>query len=40
GARAYLRAHEAEIVLVPCGDVADPYDVDTAADLERLRGKG
>ncbi|WP_309246939.1 nucleotidyltransferase family protein, partial [Streptomyces somaliensis] len=30
GARAYLRAHEAEIVLVPCGDVADPYDVDTA----------
>lgn len=40
GARAYLRAHEGEITLVPCGDVADPYDVDTVADLERLRGEG
>ncbi len=36
GARAYLRAHEAEIVLVPCDDVADPYDIDTEADLARL----
>ncbi|GGQ01999.1 nucleotidyltransferase family protein [Streptomyces roseolilacinus] len=40
GARAYLRAHEAEIALVPCGDVAEPYDIDTAADLARLEGSG
>ncbi len=26
------------VVEVPCGDVADPGDVDTPADLERLRG--
>jgi nicotine blue oxidoreductase len=37
GARAYLRAHEAEIALVECGDVADPYDIDTEGDLARLR---
>lgn len=29
GARAYLRAHAAELVLVPCDDVADGTDVDT-----------
>ncbi|MEU2183245.1 nucleotidyltransferase family protein [Streptomyces thermolilacinus] len=40
GARAYLRAHEAEITLVPCGDVAEPYDIDTAADLAHLEGAG
>ncbi|CAL9580316.1 hypothetical protein SUDANB38_05050 [Streptomyces sp. enrichment culture] len=40
GARAYLRAHEAEITLVPCGDVAEPYDIDTAADLAHLEGTG
>ncbi|GAA4894587.1 nucleotidyltransferase family protein [Streptomyces coeruleoprunus] len=36
GARAYLAAHEAEIVLVPCSDVAAPYDIDTEADLAHL----
>jgi nicotine blue oxidoreductase len=37
GARAYLRAREAEVALVECADVADPYDIDTEADLARLR---
>ncbi|WP_406505541.1 NTP transferase domain-containing protein [Streptomyces sp. NBC_00212] len=37
GARAYLKAHEAEIALVECGDVAEPYDIDTEADLGRLQ---
>ena len=37
GARAYLKAHEAEITLVECGDVAEPYDIDTEADLGRLQ---
>ncbi|MFE5394466.1 NTP transferase domain-containing protein [Streptomyces sp. NPDC056568] len=36
GARAYLREHEAEIALVECGEVALPYDIDTAADLRHL----
>ncbi|GAA3724785.1 nucleotidyltransferase family protein [Streptomyces tremellae] len=36
GARAYLRAHEEEITLVECGDVAEPYDIDTPEDLSRL----
>ncbi|MET9801091.1 nucleotidyltransferase family protein [Streptomyces sp. NPDC006368] len=36
GARAYLRAHEPEITLVACEDVARPYDIDTAADLAHL----
>ncbi|MFR9788174.1 NTP transferase domain-containing protein [Streptomyces sp. MB22_4] len=36
GARAYLKAHEAEIRLVECADVAEPYDIDTEADLGRL----
>ncbi|WP_175409172.1 NTP transferase domain-containing protein [Streptomyces sp. TRM64462] len=39
GARAYLRAHEREITLVPCGDVAEPYDIDTEADLAHLEGR-
>ncbi|MEU9097708.1 NTP transferase domain-containing protein, partial [Streptomyces sp. NPDC048361] len=37
GARAYLKAHEEEITLVECGDVAEPYDIDTEADLGRLQ---
>ncbi|MET9365260.1 nucleotidyltransferase family protein [Streptomyces sp. NPDC006632] len=37
GARAYLKAHECEITLVECGDVAEPYDIDTEADLGRLQ---
>ncbi|MEU9244288.1 nucleotidyltransferase family protein [Streptomyces shenzhenensis] len=36
GARAYLKAHEDAITLVECGDVAEPYDIDTEADLGRL----
>lgn len=36
GARAYLKAHEEAITLVECGDVADPYDIDTAEDLTHL----
>ncbi|MFE3184313.1 NTP transferase domain-containing protein [Streptomyces violascens] len=37
GARVYLKAHEAEIALVECGDIAEPYDIDTEADLGRLQ---
>ncbi|MBV7697435.1 NTP transferase domain-containing protein [Streptomyces sp. TRM70350] len=36
GARAYLKEHAAGIRLVECGDVARPYDIDTAADLSHL----
>ncbi|MGY1496427.1 nucleotidyltransferase family protein [Streptomyces sp. QTS52] len=36
GARDYLRTHHDAITLVECGDVAQPYDIDTAADLDRL----
>ncbi|MEU3518205.1 nucleotidyltransferase family protein [Streptomyces sp. NPDC006654] len=36
GARAYLRAHEAAITLIECGDVAEPHDIDTEADLVHL----
>lgn len=36
GARAYLRTRTGEIALVECGDVADPADIDTPADLHRL----
>lgn len=36
GARDHLREHAGALVLVECGDVADPYDVDTPADLDRL----
>jgi CTP:molybdopterin cytidylyltransferase MocA len=36
GARAYLKAHEGAITLVECGDVAEAYDIDTAADLVHL----
>jgi CTP:molybdopterin cytidylyltransferase MocA len=36
GARGYLRAHEREITLVECGDIADPHDIDTPEDLRRL----
>ncbi|MFD5425305.1 NTP transferase domain-containing protein [Streptomyces sp. NPDC127084] len=36
GAREYLRAHEAEITLVECADVAEPYDIDTPEDLGHL----
>ncbi|MFJ8629621.1 NTP transferase domain-containing protein [Streptomyces sp. NPDC093568] len=36
GARAYLREHQEAIGLVECGDVAQPYDIDTEADLAHL----
>lgn len=36
GARAYLKAHADAITLVECGDVAEPYDIDTADDLAHL----
>ncbi|GEC03520.1 4-diphosphocytidyl-2C-methyl-D-erythritol synthase [Streptomyces spinoverrucosus] len=36
GARAYLKEHASGIRLVECGDVARPYDIDTAADLKHL----
>jgi len=38
GARDFLARHGDGVVEVPCGDVADPDDVDTPADLHRLRG--
>lgn len=36
GARSVLRRHADLVVEVPCDGVADPADVDTAWDLERL----
>ncbi|KUN89835.1 4-diphosphocytidyl-2C-methyl-D-erythritol synthase [Streptomyces bungoensis] len=36
GARAYLNGHAAALRLVECADVAEPYDIDTEADLEHL----
>lgn len=36
GARAYLREHRDALTLVECSDVAEAYDIDTAADLAHL----
>ncbi|MEV0227049.1 nucleotidyltransferase family protein [Streptomyces sp. NPDC050704] len=36
GARAYLKEHSDAITLVECGDVAQPYDIDTEGDLVHL----
>lgn len=36
GARSMLRRHEDLVVEVPCDGVAEPTDVDTREDLERL----
>ncbi|GGZ39712.1 nucleotidyltransferase family protein [Streptomyces poonensis] len=36
GARGYLAARADEVVLVECGDVARPYDIDTEGDLVHL----
>lgn len=33
GARAYLHAHQDELILVPCDAVADPRDLDRPEDL-------
>lgn len=40
GARAYLSTRADEIELVECGDIADPTDIDTPLDLERLKRIG
>ncbi|WP_182897217.1 NTP transferase domain-containing protein [Microbispora sp. H10830] len=37
GARPFLRAHPELVTAVPCDDAGDPADVDTPADLCRLR---
>lgn len=37
GARPFLTAYSHLVTLVPCDDVASPEDIDTLADLERLR---
>ncbi|MFD6425983.1 NTP transferase domain-containing protein [Streptomyces sp. NPDC060198] len=39
GARAYLREHRDALTLVECGDVAQPYDIDTPEDLARLKDR-
>jgi nicotine blue oxidoreductase len=36
GARAYLKDHAGVLTLVECGDVAEPYDIDTESDLGHL----
>ncbi|MFE0105873.1 NTP transferase domain-containing protein [Streptomyces sp. NPDC059009] len=36
GARSYLKENADAVTLVECGDVAEPYDIDTEADLGRL----
>ncbi|MEV1024716.1 nucleotidyltransferase family protein [Streptomyces sp. NPDC050264] len=36
GARAYLKEHAGAVELVECGEVAEAYDIDTAADLRHL----
>ncbi|MER5855633.1 nucleotidyltransferase family protein [Streptomyces sp. NPDC059688] len=36
GARVYLKEHANSVGLVECADVAQPYDIDTAADLRHL----
>ena len=37
GARAFLRAHPDLVTLVECGDTGRPDDIDTLADLARVR---
>ncbi|MFF4604918.1 NTP transferase domain-containing protein [Streptomyces sp. NPDC001339] len=36
GARAYLQRHTDALTLVECSDIAEPYDIDTPEDLQRL----
>ncbi|MYR56565.1 NTP transferase domain-containing protein, partial [Streptomyces sp. SID625] len=36
GARGYLKEHAGRMVLIECADVAQPYDIDTEADLAHL----
>ncbi|MEP7026142.1 MAG: NTP transferase domain-containing protein, partial [Actinomycetota bacterium] len=37
GARGFLRAHPALVTAVDCGDTGRPDDIDTQADLARIR---
>ena len=39
GARPYLAAHPEAMTGVPCDDLGDAADIDTAADLERARAR-
>jgi nicotine blue oxidoreductase len=39
GARPFLAAHPELVVPVPCDDVGDPADIDTAEDLARFSGR-
>ncbi|WP_051109055.1 nucleotidyltransferase family protein [Actinomadura flavalba] len=39
GARTFLRRHPHLVTHVPCEDVADPADLDTAADLTAYRAR-
>ena len=38
GARPFLQRHPKLVTRVPCDEVGDPADVDTAQDLRRLEG--
>ncbi len=38
GARRFVRRYPELVTEVPCEDVADPLDVDTVEDLQRLEG--
>ncbi|HEY9522290.1 MAG TPA: nucleotidyltransferase family protein, partial [Thermopolyspora sp.] len=40
GARAFLKRHPELVTEVACDDTGDPADIDTPADLERLRRAG
>jgi nicotine blue oxidoreductase len=40
GARPFLAAHPELVTAVPCDDIADPTDIDTAADLARRTPPG
>ncbi|MFF5443978.1 NTP transferase domain-containing protein [Streptomyces sp. NPDC012888] len=38
GARVHLTENAAELILVECADVAEPFDIDVPSDLARLEG--
>ncbi|WP_407659392.1 nucleotidyltransferase family protein [Lipingzhangella rawalii] len=40
GARPFLTAYAHLVTPIPCDDIASPEDIDTLADLERLRATG
>jgi nicotine blue oxidoreductase len=37
GARPFLRTHPELVTLVECGDIGTPIDIDTPADLDRVK---